>query len=144
MSAEWVPVTVTVPAWAVTDIHQRAAELAAKESAQHSADSTIEHDLKEAYYGGSSALWRAFLRTLAHESHASLERGEAGWVNWPTLYNTIGITAKEASGVLGAATKRLKGHMPFEQIQEGDTYKFRMSRKAAQAIFAFVSADKGE
>ncbi len=139
---KWTPVTVTVPEWAVSEILQRASELAAKEHGASGSEALTDRELKEAYYGGSSALWRAFLRALAQESAASRKAGGDGWVDWPVLYNTISIGAKEASGVLGAAKKRLKGRMPFEQTQERDIYKFRMGTETAEMIFAFLAADR--
>jgi hypothetical protein len=82
--------------------------------------------VRRAYEGGESAHFCVFLELLAE--HPDEE------VPWTDLCAALGMDGRKASGVIGAAAKRLKGKMPYDSFKEGGKYYFVMPAQAAQYV----------
>lgn len=143
--AEMVTVSVTVPSQSVSALYTYAAELVADADTESAAAAGADGSghagnkwgfgkgsVKKAYLGGVSEHWRPFLEELAHN------RDE--WVAWPELCAAIGLTPKQASGMLGAGERRCKGRPPYEKTYEGGTYFFRMPAKVADVVEELAAA----
>jgi hypothetical protein len=128
-------VTVSVPREKVADLLRYAASLSEIEDASDRVgDSQFGMKaVKDAYLGGTSEYWRPFLASLAH---LSLE-AEDSWVRWETLHDQIGLTGRQAAGMLGAAERRLKGAPPYEKKIADGTHWFRMPEAVANLIIKF-------
>ncbi len=70
--------------------------------------------------------WRPFLEELADNA------GE--WVEWTVLCNAVGLTPRQASGMLGAAERRCKQLPPYEKAWEENQYWFRMPNEVAAVV----------
>lgn len=83
--------------------------------------------VRKNYLGGVSDYWRPFLERLAEEPDK--------WVSWTDLCNAIGLTPRQASGMLGAAERRCNLHPPYEKsgYMEGDHW-FRMPKDVAEVV----------
>ena len=89
-------------------------------------DWTLE-ELKEVYQGGNdNQPWRDMLLEL------SLHPDEE--VYWPDLCAAIKLSRQEAAGVLGAATRRTQGRVPFTKRKSGDDTWFKMSAALATMV----------
>jgi hypothetical protein len=123
-------VTLTVPTNRIGDTYAYAASLYTQagttEDDTSSPDWTLE-ELKEAYQGGNdNQPWRDMLLEL------SLHPDEE--VYWPDLCAAINCTRQEAAGVLGAATRRTQGRVPFTKRKSGDDTWFKMSAELADMV----------
>lgn len=78
------------------------------------------------YAGGESEHWRPFLEALADHPDE--------WVEWTALCSTIGLTPRQASGMIGAGERRCKGAPPYDKKQEGGQHWFRMPTVAATIV----------
>lgn len=88
--------------------------------------------MRRNYLGGISDHWRPFLERLAQEPDE--------WVSWTVLCEAIGLTPRQASGMLGAAERRCNGRPPYEKsgYTEGDHW-FRMPREVAEIIMELAT-----
>lgn len=131
---EMVTVSVTVPVQSVSDLYQYAGDLVASSGGDAANGSGAggkrwgfgKSAVRKAYNGGQSDYWRPFLEAMAAEA------GE--WVSWPDLCEAIGLSPKEASGMIGAAERRCKGRPPYEKVWEGGVRYFRMPVDVADVI----------
>ncbi|MCW2916232.1 MAG: hypothetical protein JWN52_4300 [Actinomycetia bacterium] len=84
--------------------------------------------LVEGITGGASEDWRRMLGYLATRPDE--------WVKWQEICTHLDLSPKVMSGVLGAATHRCRGVMPFEKIEArgGEDHKFRMSGAVAELV----------
>jgi hypothetical protein len=89
--------------------------------------------VQKAYNGGVSEYWRPFLEMLA-------DRG-GEWVAWSTLYEGLGLTSRQAAGMLGAAERRCKGHPPYEKAWEEYEHWFRMPTETAEIVKELAARD---
>jgi hypothetical protein len=137
----WVPITVTVPEWAAAQVLTFAAELTSQGVPQVPADLSDE-DVSD-IYDQATGLWLTMLETLARETLTPETANRGGWVPWERLCEAMAIDRRAASGVLGSAHKRLKGVMPFEKEQIGDSHRFRMPLRIAQ-IITDLATDQGK
>jgi len=132
--ADLVNLTVSVPADRVADMYAFVASLHAPttpEGSPKGADAGPD-SVRRAYFGGASDYWRPFLDYLADRP------GE--WVAWTDLCQAIGLTPRQASGMLGAAERRCQGHLPYEKggYREGD-HRFRMAGPVATLVKGFAA-----
>jgi hypothetical protein len=86
--------------------------------------------VRRAYMGGVSDYWRPFLDHLADNPDK--------WVAWKDLYTVIGMTDRQAAGMLGAAERRCKGKPPYEKLHEDGEYWFRMPAPVAALVTEFA------
>jgi len=56
------------------------------------------------------------------------------WVEWTVLCNAVGLTPRQASGMLGAAERRCKQLPPYEKAWEENQYWFRMPNEVAAVV----------
>src|SRR4051812_37835300 len=110
-------IALTVPSDRISDVYAFSASLyprgAAAQAVDGSAPAWTLDELKEVYQGGQdNQPWRDMLLELS--SHPDEE------VFWPDLCAAIGCTRPEAAGVLGAATRRTHGRVPFIKRRSGD------------------------
>lgn len=151
MNIPFTAVTVSVPEDRVRDLLTYAAQLAPAGSGP--AEGTGDNDslgdsegrkararngfgrnaVQNAYSGGVSEHWRPFLEMLADRP------GE--WVAWSKLYEGIGLTNRQAAGMLGAAERRCKGHPPYEKAWEDDEHWFRMPAETAEIVKELASQE---
>lgn len=82
--------------------------------------------VRKNYLGGFSDYWRPFLEELADNA------GE--WVEWTVLCSAVGLTPRQASGMLGAAERRCKQLPPYEKAWEENQYWFRMPDEVAAVV----------
>lgn len=82
--------------------------------------------VRKNYLGGYSDYWRPFLQELAKNG------GE--WMEWTVLCEAIGMTPRQASGMLGAAERRCKQLPPYEKAYEDGQHWFRMPTEVAEVI----------
>jgi len=85
--------------------------------------------LEKAYLGGRSNVWRPFLEHIAANAPS--------WVDWTDLCKHIDRVPEKASGMLGAAERRMKNDgisPPYEKKHEGPKTYFRMSVEVAEVI----------
>jgi hypothetical protein len=120
-------VTVTVPGGRGGEVVEFAASLFKPRSEPASRDA-LRRNTSRAYLGGESNAWRPFLRYLADHPDE--------WVAWPDACAAIDRTRKQASGMLGAAHRRLAklAFVPYEKRNVGDDTDFKMSREVAEII----------
>ena len=85
--------------------------------------------VRRAFFGGTSEYWKPFLLAIAKRS------GER--VDWRTLCDEIGLSPKEASGMLGAAERRCKKQPPYDKVLEDGVYWFRMPSHVAKLVEEF-------
>lgn len=138
---DWVPITLTLPDWAIVPVFGFAAELIAQGQPTVPADLSDE-DVSE-IYDQATGLWLTMLETLARETLTPEATNRGGWVPWERLCEAMMIDRRAASGVLGNAHKRLKGVMPFEKERVGDSHRFRMPLWIAQ-IITDLATDQGK
>ncbi|MEU8015953.1 hypothetical protein AB0B74_08300 [Micromonospora parva] len=138
---ELVQLNISVPADRVSDLYAFVATLHGPIGAeevpkvddkdapvsQRAAAGFGKATVRKNYLGGVSDYWRPFLDHLAQEP------GE--WVSWTELCDAIGLTPRQASGMLGAAERRCNGYPPYEKsgYTEGDHW-FRMPKDVAEII----------
>jgi len=84
------------------------------------------------YAGGESEYWRPFLEALADHPDE--------WVEWTSLCSAIGLTPRQASGMLGAGERRCKGAPPYDKKQDGGQHWFRMPAVAATIVREHLAA----
>lgn len=127
-------VTVSVPDNRVADLLRFAADLAADhaiaEVATENTDSVSvdPEKVRAAYLGGESQVWRPMLEFLAERA------GE--WVDWTDIYTAMDRTARQMSGALGAAERRVRHeNLPYEkrELTRG-AHQFRMPVEVADVI----------
>jgi hypothetical protein len=129
--------TLTVPTEEdVADLMRDAAERWSAAGLEE--DRYSEKAVQAAWNGGAGTAFRAFLKALAH---LSLIAQDPRGVRWPEICDTISLSRKEASGVLGAANKRLKGRPPFTRLQQGDEYWFQMRPEVANMIIQLAEGE---
>ncbi|WP_410662062.1 hypothetical protein [Amycolatopsis sp. lyj-84] len=139
-NTKWVNFTATVPEWAVTAMAEHAlryTEEAVKQDASKGEVSDVAALAAKAYRTGKSPHRRALLKLLAHAGMASPPR----WVSWQEICDGLNINGSTASGVLGALTRDLKGHLPFERENVNGIASLRMHPKMANEILKLVEAD---
>ncbi len=138
MSSTFVPVTVSVPEDCVSDVYSYVARLIAGRAGGDPSIGDAEdrkarvrngfgpNAVRSAYVGGVSEHWKPFLETLA--------RTPDTWVAWTELYEGLGLTNRQAAGMLGAAERRCKGHPPYEKASDHDDHWFRMPGAIADIV----------
>lgn len=143
---EYEAVTVTVPRESVPELLRYAADLAAGTLATRSnVDASGEAHaprprhfsqaaVRRAFNGGQSEYWRPFLALMAHHSLIAADTEADGWVEWATLHDGVGLTDRQAAGMLGAAERRLKGLPPYEKAYEDGKLWFRMEKAVADLV----------
>lgn len=147
MTAELVQISLSVPYDRVAEVYTYVAGLidghaaagtsqvpSAAEKAKRSANGFGRATVRRNYFGGQSDYWRPFLNALADKPD--------DWVAWRELCKSIGLTPREASGMLGAAERRCKGYPPYYKsgYSKGDHW-FSMPTEVAAMIKEF-SAEK--
>lgn len=136
---ELITVSVSVPGDRVGDLYRFAADLVNGLHKELDGDISEEGGgrvpapwtlgrtaIRGAYLGGVSDHWRPFLEALAAQPDV--------WVAWTELVKAIGMTAKQASGMIGAAERRCKGQPPYEKTRDAGEHYFRMPTAAADVI----------
>jgi hypothetical protein len=129
-----VTVSVSVPEDRVGELYEFAGRLCSNGSTETNRGTRWgfgREAVRKAYWGGTSDYWRPFLEELAANPDE--------WLAWHDLCAAIGLAPKQASGMLGAAERRLKGRPPFERSYEGGQYYFRMPSTVAEVINEITS-----
>ncbi len=133
-----VSVSVSVPEDRISDLYSYVAELTANPAGREPASDESgdrkararngfgRSAVRSAYAGGVSEHWRPFLEILADKPDT--------WVAWTALYEELGLTNRQAAGMLGAAERRCKGHPPYEKAWEDDEHWFRMPADTAEIV----------
>lgn len=143
--AELVNVSASIPQDRVAEFYEFVAELVAESTSKGTngvastggvrARSGFGRDtVRKNYLGGVSDHWRPFLQVLASNP------GE--WWAWSDLCQEIGMTPREASGMLGAAERRCKQKPPYEKVQEGGEHWFLMPQEVADVVLELAAKDK--
>ena len=138
---ELVQLSISVPADRVSDLYAFVATLHSpigseevskvddKDApvSQRAAAGFGKATVRKNYLGGVSDYWRPFLERLAQEPDE--------WVSWTDLCEAVGLTPRQASGMLGAAERRCNLYPPYEKTgyTEGDHW-FRMPKDVAEII----------
>jgi len=122
---------INVPAHLVSKVYAFIAELMDAEERSAASEPRPRSGLDEeavafAYGGGVSEHWRPFLDRLAAEPDE--------WVSWSTLCDAIGLSPRQASGMLGAAERRLHRQPPYERKTLHNERWFRMSAETAKLV----------
>jgi len=128
MTNNLVTVTLSVPEDRLPELYEFAGRLCAGWRSGSSGRQTgmAQVDVRSAYLGGTSEHWQSFLDALAERP------GE--WVSWPELCATIRLTPRQASGMLGAAERRLKRRLPYEKQQLDGVPRFRMEASVCDQV----------
>lgn len=144
---ELVSITVSIPANTVQDLYGYVAGLHAPAEPVAATTETLGdktepkkraqagfgvNTVRKHYKGGVSDYWRPFLEELADHP------GE--WCEWEALCEAVGLTPRQASGMLGAAERRCKLLPPYEKAYEDGQYWFRMPQTVADIIKELASA----
>lgn len=139
-----VAVSVSVPEEAAADLLRYAATLC--EGGVPTDDVDVEEGenghrapwgmgrarVRSAYQGGVSDYWRPFLEYLAERPNE--------WVAWSELHDAVGMTAREASGMLGAAERRCGGRLPYQKRWNQQVREFRMPQRVADIVAELAEA----
>lgn len=137
-----VEVTIKIPSSTVGDVYAFAATLHTSDEEppttdeeeatpkdapkQRAAAGFGAATVRKNYLGGYSDYWRPFLVELA--DHA----GE--WVEWTDLCDAVGLTPRQAAGMIGAAERRCKKLPPYEKAYEDGQHWFRMPTEVAEVV----------
>jgi hypothetical protein len=91
--------------------------------------------VRRSYFGGISEHWRPMLNYLADRPDE--------WVSWEDLLDHIDLTARQASGVVGAAERRCGRRPPYEKDWQGGNRWFRMPGHVAAIIRRLADGSGG-
>lgn len=87
--------------------------------------------VRKNYLGGVSDYWRPFLEKLAAHPDE--------WLSWDHLCEAIGMSNRQAAGMLGAAERRCKRLPPYQKAYEDGEHWFLMPSDVAHVVKELAS-----
>jgi hypothetical protein len=137
-----VNITLSVPEDKVSEAYSYAAQLNSGSNSNGTAEvangNSVRRErrfsraaVQRAYYGGESEYWQPFLNEMAKHPDED--------VLWDDLCAAIGLTGRQAAGMIGAAERRLKGNPPYDKYKSGGQHWFNMPGAVAEIVEEYAA-----